>query len=127
MRAEIKAGMRRDIVNQTKAEFLDSLKKINPNYDLDRIGKAFDVAEKMHEGQFRKSGEPYLIHPIAVAQILAKLGMDEETVMGGLLHDVIEDTTYTEEDMTRDFGEDVTLLVVGVTKLASIKFESKEE
>ena len=127
MRAEIKAGMRRDIVNQTKAEFLDSLKKINPNYDLDRIGRAFDVAEKMHEGQFRKSGEPYLIHPIAVAQILAKLGMDEETVMGGLLHDVIEDTSYSEEDMTRDFGEDVTLLVVGVTKLASIKFESKEE
>ena len=112
---------------QSKAEFLEGLKKLNPFYDVERIGKAFDVAEKMHEGQLRKSGEPYLIHPIAVAQILAELGMDEVTIMGGLLHDVVEDTPYTEEDMKNDFGEEVALLVEGVTKLASLKFESKEE
>ena len=112
---------------QSKAEFLKGLQKLNPFYDVERIGKAFDVAEKMHEGQLRKSGEPYLIHPIAVAQILAELGMDEVTIMGGLLHDVVEDTPYTEEDMKNDFGEEVALLVEGVTKLASLKFESKEE
>ena len=110
-----------------RSEFLDTILEYNPNYDIELIGRAYDVAEEMHRGQLRKSGEPYLIHPMAVAEILADLGMDEETIVAGLLHDVVEDTEYTEEDLIADFGEDIALLVDGVTKLASIKFESKEE
>lgn len=85
------------------------------------------MAHKLHEGQLRKSGEPYFIHPIAVAIILAQLGMDEATIVGGLLHDVVEDTEYTREMLVNDFGEEVAVLVDGVTKLGSIKFDTKEE
>ena len=111
----------------TKAEFLDELLKINPRYNTELIGKAFDTGERLHRGQLRKSGEPYFIHPINVALILARLGMDEETLIGGLLHDVVEDTEYTREELVEDFNEDIALLVDGVTKLGTIKFESKEE
>lgn len=110
-----------------RREFLDTILKFNFKYDIDFIAKAYDVAEEMHRGQLRKSGEPYLIHPVAVAEILADLGMDEETIVAGLLHDVVEDTDYTEEDLIRDFGEEVGLLVDGVTKLGSLKFKNKEE
>lgn len=110
-----------------KSEFLNSILEINPKYDIDIIGKAYDISEEMHRGQLRKSGEPYLIHPLAVAEILADLGMDEETIVAGLLHDVVEDTEYTKEELIRDFGAEVELLVDGVTKLGSLKFESKEE
>lgn len=111
----------------TKPQFLDEILSINPNYDTDIIGKAFDLASRLHEGQLRKSGEPYIIHPIAVAKILARLGMDEATIIGGLLHDVVEDTEYTREELVEDFSEEVALLVDGVTKLGTIKFDSKEE
>lgn len=111
----------------TKAQFLEKLLKYNPNYDTEFIGKAFDTGQRLHDGQLRKSGEPYFIHPIEVALILAQLGMDEETIIGGLLHDVVEDTEYTREQLVEDFNEDIALLVDGVTKLGSIKFESKEE
>ncbi|MDO4745006.1 MAG: bifunctional (p)ppGpp synthetase/guanosine-3',5'-bis(diphosphate) 3'-pyrophosphohydrolase [Bacillota bacterium] len=110
-----------------KSEFLNSILEINPNYDIDIIGKAYDIAEEMHRGQLRKSGEPYLIHPLAVSEILADLGMDEQTIVAGLLHDVVEDTPYTNEELREDFGAEVELLVEGVTKLGSLKFESKEE
>ncbi len=109
-----------------KSEFLDTILEYNENYDIDLIAHAYDVAEEMHRGQLRKSGEPYLIHPMAVAEILADLGMDEETIVAGLLHDVVEDTPYTKEELIRDFGEEVGLLVDGVTKLGSLKVESKE-
>ena len=112
---------------ETKQEFLDHIKEFNPNYDLNLIAKAFDVAAEMHEGQLRRSGEKYLIHPLEVAKILAGLGMDEETIVAGLLHDVIEDTSYKDEMLTEEFGEQITLMVEGVTKLASLKFETKEE
>lgn len=112
---------------KTKNEFLDEILDINPKYDTELIGKAFETGKRLHEGQLRKSGEPYFIHPIEVALILARLGMDEETIIGGLLHDVVEDTEYTREQLVEDFNEDVALLVDGVTKLGSIKFESKEE
>ena len=110
-----------------KSEFLETMKEFNPAYDMDFIGKAYDVANEMHAGQIRKSGEPYLVHPVCVAEILAELGMDEETIAAGLLHDVIEDTSYSKEDMIREFGEEVAALVDGVTKLGALKFESKEE
>ena len=82
-----------------KGEFLETILQFNPKYDMDLIGHAYDVAEEMHRGQLRKSGEPYLIHPMAVAEILADLGMDEETIVAGLLHDVVEDTSYTKEQL----------------------------
>ncbi|MCR4668712.1 MAG: bifunctional (p)ppGpp synthetase/guanosine-3',5'-bis(diphosphate) 3'-pyrophosphohydrolase [Clostridia bacterium] len=112
---------------ESKSQFLKDIKQFNPNYDTEMIGKAFDKAKELHEGQLRKSGEPYFIHPIAVAKILAQLHMDEETIIGGLLHDVVEDTSYTHEDLARDFGETVGALVEGVTKLGSIKFDTQEE
>lgn len=88
------------------------------------ICKAYDVAEKFHRPQKRKSGEPYIIHPINVAYILNELGVDEKVISAGLLHDVIEDTEYTEENMVSDFGEEITKLVIGVTKISKIKKES---
>ena len=111
----------------TKREFLSKIKEYNENYNMDLISRAYDIAEEMHRNQLRKSGEAYLIHPVAVAEILAELGMDSETIAAGLLHDVIEDTSYTMEDMRKEFGDEVTELVDGVTKLSALKFESKEE
>ena len=110
-----------------RKEFLNTILKFNSNYDIELIGRAYDVAEEMHRSQLRKSGEPYLIHPMAVAEILADLGMDEETIVAGLLHDVVEDTEYTEKQLVADFGEEVGLQVDGDTKLGSLKFQSKEE
>ncbi|MDD7034791.1 MAG: bifunctional (p)ppGpp synthetase/guanosine-3',5'-bis(diphosphate) 3'-pyrophosphohydrolase [Firmicutes bacterium] len=109
-----------------KSEFLDTILKENPKYDTELIGRAYDTAEEMHRGQLRKSGEEYIIHPLAVAVILAELGMDEETITAGLLHDVVEDTQYTMEELTAEFGDEIALLVDGVTKLGALKFESKE-
>ena len=108
-------------------EFLKTIEDMNPKYNMDSIARAYDVAADMHRGQIRKSGEPYLIHPMAVAEILAELGMDEDTIAAGLLHDVVEDTDYTNEKLAADFGENVALMVDGVTKLKNLKFESKEE
>ena len=111
----------------SKAEFLEKILNMNSKYDTELIGRAFDTAKTLHEGQLRKSGEPYFIHPINVALILAEMGMDDATIVGGLLHDVVEDTEYTREQLVEDFGEEIALLVDGVTKLGTIKFESKEE
>lgn len=109
-----------------KSEFLKAIKDQNPNYDMELIERAYDTAEEMHRGQLRKSGESYLIHPIAVAEILAELGMDEQTIVAGLLHDVVEDTPYTKEELKRDFGDEILLLVDGVTKLGTLKSASNE-
>lgn len=108
-------------------QFLSDLLQINPNIDIELIRRAYQKAEEYHEGQLRKSGEPYLVHPVEVAKILAELGMDENTIVAGLLHDTVEDTSYSEEELKTDFGEEVALLVDGVTKLGSLVFESKEE
>lgn len=108
-------------------KFLNDLLNINPNIDIELIGRAYQKAKDYHEGQLRKSGEPYLVHPVEVAKILAELGMDDNTIVAGLLHDTVEDTPYSEEDLKADFGEEVALLVDGVTKLGTLVYESKEE
>ncbi len=108
-------------------EFLLTLLEINPNYDSELLKRAYLKAEQIHMGQKRKSGEDYVTHPMAVAVILADLGMDESTLVAGLLHDAVEDTPYKLEDLQKEFGEEVALLVDGVTKLGSLVFESKEE
>ncbi|MDR1247342.1 MAG: bifunctional (p)ppGpp synthetase/guanosine-3',5'-bis(diphosphate) 3'-pyrophosphohydrolase [Clostridiales Family XIII bacterium] len=108
-------------------QFLGGLLEINPSIDTDLIKRAYLKAEQVHMGQLRKSGEPYLVHPIEVAKILANLGMDETTIVAGLLHDAVEDTPYSQEDITRDFGSEVALLVDGVTKLGSLVTEGQEE
>ncbi|MDD7511435.1 MAG: bifunctional (p)ppGpp synthetase/guanosine-3',5'-bis(diphosphate) 3'-pyrophosphohydrolase [Peptostreptococcaceae bacterium] len=112
---------------KSREEYLDLLLEINSGYDRLLIGKALDLATTLHKGQARKSGEPYIVHPMAVAIILAELGMDDATLISGLLHDVVEDTDYTREELIEGFGEEVALLVDGVTKLGAIKFDSKEE
>ena len=106
-------------------ELISRVKKYHPSDDISMIAKAYDVARKAHEGQFRKSGEPYIIHPLNVAIILAELELDKETIVAGLLHDVVEDTVMTQEDLEREFGSDVALLVDGVTKLEKIPLSSE--
>lgn len=111
----------------TAEQYIQEMKEYNSKYDDPSVAKAFSFAVKLHDGQFRKSGEPYIIHPIAVSKILASFGMDKATVIAGLLHDAVEDTEYTEEQLAEDFGEEVALLVDGVTKLGNIKYDSKEK
>ncbi|NYI05018.1 RelA/SpoT family protein [Allostreptomyces psammosilenae] len=94
----------------------------DPKADLRDIERAYQVAERWHRGQKRKSGDPYITHPLAVATILAELGMDAPTLMAGLLHDTVEDTDYGLESLRRDFGDTVAMLVDGVTKLDKVKF-----
>ena len=96
-------------------------------YDLPQIRRAYELAEEKHHDQRRRSGEPYIIHPLSVAAILVGLGMDTESVIAGLLHDVVEDTDCTTEELTKAFGKEVALLVDGVTKLGKIPFSSREE
>ena len=101
-------------------ELIDHVRKYHPSDDISMIEKAYRVAYEAHKNQFRKSGEPYIIHPLNVAIVLADLELDKETIVAGILHDVVEDTIMTEEDLKREFGEDVALLVDGVTKLERI-------
>lgn len=98
----------------------NGLSKYLSESDLEVVEKAYQVASKYHEGQKRKSGEDYIIHPLCVAMILANLHMDVDTIVAGILHDIIEDTDYTLEDMNRDFSSHIVLLVEGVTKLTEL-------
>src|SRR5436190_23634607 len=93
----------------------------HPKADIRLLQKSYDTANHWHDGQYRKSGDPYITHPLAVANLLAELGMDTTTLVAALLHDTIEDTQYTLEQMRVDFGGEVALLVDGVTKLDKVK------
>ena len=97
------------------------------NEDADRIRKAYDTAEKAHDGQLRSSGEPYIIHPLAVAEILSDYTVDVDTIIGGLLHDCIEDTDMDYAQIRSQFGERVADLVEGVTKLTRLPHATQEE
>lgn len=108
---------------QLKQELRDS----GRSYDFALIDRAYTLAAAAHEGQFRRSGEPYICHPLSVAQILIELGMDSESIAAALMHDVAEDTTVTIEEIRSKFGAEVALLVDGVTKLTQIKFSNVED
>src|SRR5213596_121228 len=94
----------------------------HPKADLGLIERAYRTAEKYHTGQMRKSGDAYITHPLAVATILAELGMTATTLCAALLHDTVEDTPYTVDELTRDFGEEIAMLVDGVTKLDKVRY-----
>ena len=107
-------------------EIIDLIPGGAPKEEQELIAKAYDFAKKAHEGQKRKSGEPYFIHVEATARILADLGMDSTTIAAGLLHDTIEDTPVTENDVKEGFGEEILFLVNGVTKLGTLKYRGRE-
>ncbi len=103
-------------------ELISSVKKYHPSADISMIEKAYKIANDAHKGQARKSGEPYIIHPLCVAIILADLELDKETIVAGILHDVVEDTIMTNEEIRREFNSEVELLVDGVTKLGQLSY-----
>ena len=101
-------------------QLIDTIRKYHPSSDISMIEKAYKIAYKAHEGQLRKSGEPYIIHPVCVALIMAELELDKETIVAGILHDVVEDTVMTTEEIAREFNDEIALLVDGVTKLTQL-------
>ena len=105
-------------------ELINSVRKYHPSDDISMIERAYLVAKTAHEGQMRKSGEPYIIHPLCVAIILADLELDKETIVAGILHDAVEDTIMTTEEITQQFGAEVALLVDGVTKLGQLSYSA---
>lgn len=108
-------------------EYIEKIKSINKNVDIEKLEKAFHYAQDAHEGQLRKSGEPFFIHPLAVSLIVAELEVDSDTIVACLLHDTIEDTDVSFEDIETEFGHSVAQLVDGVTKLTKMHYETKEE
>lgn len=102
------------------ARLISTVRNYHPSSDISMIEKAYSIASKAHEGQLRKSGEPYIIHPLCVALILAELELDKETIVGGILHDVVEDTVMTIDEIAKEFSDEVALLVDGVTKLTQL-------
>ena len=105
-------------------ELIDSVQKYHPSTDISMIEKAYRIAYEAHKDQYRKSGEPYIIHPLCVAIILADLELDKETIVAGLLHDVVEDTVMTSEEIKDEFGEEVEVIVDGVTKLGQLSYKA---
>lgn len=108
-------------------DLIKRVRKYHPSDDISLIEKAYKVAADAHKDQVRKSGEPYIIHPLCVAIILADLELDKETIAAGLLHDVVEDTIITEEEIAAEFGDDVALLVDGVTKLGKLQYKERSD
>ena len=107
-------------------DLLDVIRNYNPN-EVEIIRRAYDYADVLHEGQKRQSGEPYIIHPLNVAYILANMHADRDTICAGLLHDTLEDTNITKEDISHDFNPEIASLVDGVTKISKLNFSTKQE
>jgi GTP diphosphokinase / guanosine-3',5'-bis(diphosphate) 3'-diphosphatase len=114
-------------VNPVLEPLIKTVRGTHPKADIRLIERAYEVAAHWHAGQKRKSGDPYITHPLAVATILAELGMNTETISAALLHDTVEDTAYTLDELRRNFGEDVAALVDGVTKLDRVKYGESAE
>ena len=112
---------------KTYEDLLSLIRSSEREYDLALIEKAYTLAESQHHDQRRLSGAPYISHPLAVACILVELGMDTESVVAGLLHDVVEDTPVTLEQVKKTFGNEIAGLIDGVTKLGKIPYSSREE
>src|ERR1700734_3300091 len=108
-------------------ELLRTMRANRPTDDLELVRKAYEFSQKHHAGQLRASGEPYLVHPLGVAQVLAEMKMDAVAVAAGLLHDSVEDTSVTIIDIRKEFGEQVAHIVEGVTKISKIDFATREE
>lgn len=114
------------MVNDILQDLIDKLNEYNSE-EVEVIKRAYEYAKKLHEGQYRQSGEPYINHPLNVAYILADMHADRDTICAGLLHDVLEDTEITKEDIAHDFNQNVANLVAGVTKLSKMNFSSKQD
>ena len=116
---------------QTKEEHYRSMilavQRYAPNADMDLIERAYRYADGKHKDQLRKSGEPYIIHPLAVAEIVAEIGLDSDAIAAALLHDCLEDTDASFEEISRLFGETIAELVEGVTKLTRVQYSTMEE
>src|SRR5277367_4754164 len=108
-------------------ELLRIMRANRPGDDLELVRKAYEYSQKNHAGQLRASGEPYLVHPLGVAQVLAEMKMDAVAIAAGLLHDSVEDTSVTIVDIRKEFGEQVAHIVEGVTKISQIDFATREE
>ena len=126
---EGKALVEQGTFNKEKAlaEFMEYIHTYLTDDECNQVLKAFELADKAHEGQLRASGEPYIMHPLAVAEILAHLQIDHITLMAALMHDVVEDTSYSKQDLEKMFGSEVAFLVDGVTKLNQFQYETKED
>ena len=116
-----------EYINHTIEEVLETVKKSNRRADLKIIKRAYEYAKDKHKDQLRRSGEPYIIHPIQVAYILSTLGLDHSTICAALLHDVIEDTDVTLEDIAKEFSPEIAEMVDGVTKLSKLNYTSEQE
>jgi guanosine-3',5'-bis(diphosphate) 3'-pyrophosphohydrolase len=114
-------------IDEAAAIFVRKVQEVNPKIQIDLIDKAFRFSFNAHKNQIRKSGEPFLAHPVAVALILAEQRLDSVTIAAGLLHDVIEDTAITREIVEENFGEEIGLLVDGVTKIRTFQMKSRQE
>ena len=112
--------------NSILQDLIDKLNEYNRE-EVEVIKKAYEYAKKLHDGQYRQSGEPYINHPLNVAYILADMHADRDTICAGLLHDVLEDTEITKENIAHDFNQNVANLVDGVTKLSKMNFSSKQD
>ena len=106
---------------------LEAYGRHHPNGKPERLDRAYELAKEMHAGQMRQTGDPYISHPLAVAEILAEYGMGSQTLAAALLHDVVEDTPLTLDDVRNEFGDTVADLIDGVTKMDRVKFSSREE
>ncbi len=119
--------MAEEIIEQSYRELADTILAHNPGVDLGRVRAAFEVADLAHSGQKRKAGTPYVTHCVAAAKICAEMGLDEDSIISALLHDCLEDTSLTHEDIARQFGSEVAGIVEGVTKLTRVQFTSRED
>ena len=114
-------------VQEHYTSMMVAIRRFAPYVDIEKVDETYHYAEEKHEGQKRKDGSPYIIHPLAVAEIVAEQGLDTDAVLGALLHDCIEDTDATYEEISKKFGKTVAELVEGVTKLTRVQYSTMEE